>query len=518
MTCKPIEELILPSVIKHTTFKSPKDNIDTLYTDSEQTPLWFSSHGQYIPTVYTTWKYPFLRVIQTNHHVIERIINGADLMLPGCIPPFEGIHKDDIVGIVDYRTPSKTIAVGRVLMDMHEISECVGTTGVAVKVIHRYDDVVCHVVKKRVDIPDKVKSVEEINMEYKVGTAEDQPQPEDQPEQHEQHERYEQHEEERKEDTKCNDLTDDMNSLTVEDNDHFFKRSLLQTLSQNPMFPLNSSNFMDHINSNLLIEQTIKKTSWKKSAKFLKAMEKDGLIKLKGKGDDLVIISYNKDHEQLKTFNPYKVKKQASRKEKKEETEKIVLTKFYKPTNPVRMVFNSLDLEYNSCYIASDLKEILNKYITKEELVNEQNKKNIIINDVLANLTKESTVGRDKLFPLFLAKFTQHYTISKGLRTSKLQKGNPPKVSIITETKIGRKTITRVFNFEPYEIDSEELSMDLKQKCSGSSTIHNNVQNPKIKEVLVQGSHASKIIELLVKKYGLNQGWIESEDKSKKKK
>jgi translation initiation factor 2D len=512
MTSKPIEELILPSVIKHTTFKSPKDNIDTLYTDNEQTPLWFSSHGKYIPTVYTAWKYPFLPIVQTNHHVIERIINGADLMLPGCIPPFEGIHKNDIVGIVDYRTPSKTIAVGMVLMDMHKISECVGTTGVAVKVMHRYDDVVCNVIKKRVDVPDKVKSVEEINMEYKLGTPEHHSQLEEQREQHEQPE------EEGKEDTKDNEMADEMNSLTVEDNDHFFKRSLLQTLSQNPMLPLNSSNFMDHINSNLLIEQAIKKTSWKKSAKFLKAMEKDGLIKLKGRGDDLVIISFNKGHEQLKNFNPYKVKKQAPKKEKKEETEKIVLTMFYKPTNPVRMVFNSLDLEYNSCYTATDLKEILNKYISKEELVNEQNKKNIIINDALANLTKENTIGRDKLFPLFLEKFTEHYTIAKGLRTSKLQKGNPPKVNIITETKIGRKTITRVSNFEHYEIDAEELSMDLKQKCSGSSTIHKNVQNPNIKEVLVQGSHASKIIELLVKKYGLNQGWIESEDKSKKKK
>lgn len=520
---KTTEELVLPSTIKHTAFKAPKEYVSTLYTDDEQTPVWFATRSnELVPTVYTMWKAPFiLPKVRTHPHVIEVLIGGADLMLPGCIPPFGEIHEGDIVGICDSENPDRVMAVGRANRDLSRVEKCVGTTGIAVKVMHRVEDVVCLVTKKKIEVPETVG----VEMEFKDEPKDETDNTSESTETTEPTESTEMEEAQDPEQS----AVDNLNTLTIEDIDHFFQRSLFQTLTQSTIIPpLNSSNFMDHIVQNLPLDHPqiqIKRTSWKKSAKFLKAMEKDGFLRLKGKGDDLVVVGVaskeNNDH--LKNFVPYKIKKRVVTDSRpKESSNQLILSKFFKGTSPVRQVFNSLDLDFTQYYTTNELREILNKYISKENLVNEKNKKNIVIDDVLAKIIpgQDTTVGRDKIFPPFLSRFSEFYTLTKPGQKSKAKilKGSPPKVNIVTETKIGRKVITRVFNFQHYDIDPEELSMELKLKCSGSSTIQPNVQNPKVIEVLVQGSHALKVVELLTKKYGLHVSWIDSEDKSKKKK
>jgi translation initiation factor 2D len=338
-------------------------------------------------------------------------------------------------------------------------------------------------------------------------------------------------EQETTEDSKDEPAEESEEQLTTEDIDNFFKRSLMQTLTQSKLQPpLPSSQFMHLINSNLITSHPsiqIKKTSWKKSAKFLKAMEKSKFLKLKGKDDDLTIVSISNttNNEELKNFVPYKVKKSQPSQQQPtppKGSDTLTLTNYYKPTAPLRPIFNELDLDFISNFnTKSDVKDILNAYITKQNLVNPTNKKLILINGALSKLTKDAALGRDKLLPLFLSKFTEYYKLTtpgSDDNNSPPVKGSLPQVEIITETKIGRKLITRISKVEYFNIDIETFANELKVKCSGSTTIKPKVENPKFSEISVQGPHFKIVNELLTGKYGLNANWISFNDKSKSKK
>ncbi|CCH46487.1 hypothetical protein BN7_6080 [Wickerhamomyces ciferrii] len=558
---KETEEKILPPIIKQTTFKSPKGYSGTIYTDDHQTPVWFKTKdSELIPTVYTLWAAPFiLPIVHTHPHVIEVLEGGADLMLPGSVPPFlSEIKKGSIVAIADTQDPLTCWAVGRSNLNLGQIQKVVGTTGVAVDVYHSHDDMLFRIAKSKIK-PPKEPSLE---IKFKEEVIEQQNGEQEQPEQKvtdqvEEETSIEQstingaeeqnngpetqpetptETEQAKDDV--NELANVVDTLTVEDVDHFFKRSLLQTLTQDGIkLPMTSSEFMNHIIKNLAsdFEQIqIKKTSWKKSAKFLKAMEKDKFLKLKGKGDDLTVVSSatKENNEELKNFVPYKVKKSkptnapTTNSKAQNNNNTLIAHKLYKPTNPLRPIFNDLNLVYADYFETNEVKEILNKYIAKNGLVNEKNKKQILLDDNLSCLVKnnETTLGRDKILTPFLSKFTEYYMLENPALPVEDQihqepvRGSIPQVKIITETKIGRKVVTRTFNFEPFGINADELSSELKVKCSGSSTIGQNVQNPKLTEVTVQGPHSKIVIELLTKKYGLNSNWISFDDKSKPKK
>lgn len=539
---KESEEKILPPIIKQTTFKSPKGYSGTIYTDEHQTPVWFKTKdSELIPTVYTLWNAPFiLPIVHTHPHVIEVLEGGADLMLPGTAPPFpESIKKGSIVAIADTKDPLVVKAVGRSNLNLGQITKVVGTTGVAVDVYHSNEDMLFKIAKLKIKAPKEpsleVKYKEETNDDVDQGEAETTEQVVEPQNEETEKEPVQESVEEPKESNEVNELANVVDTLSVEDIDHFFKRSLLQTLTQdNVKPPMPTSIFMNHIIGNLASDFNqiqIKKTSWKKSAKFLKAMEKEGLLKVKGKGDDLTVVSVatKETNDELKSFVPYKVKKSkpqgAQPASKLKDNNTLIAHKFYKPNAPLRPIFNDLDFVFANMYSANEVKEILNKYIAKHSLVNERNKKTILLDDNLSSIIPGDKVqGRDKLLTPFLNKFTEYYQLENPNLPKEDQihkepvRGQVPQVKIITETKIGRKVVTRTFNFEAFGINAEELAGELKVKCSGSSTIGQNVQNPKLTEVTVQGPHSKIVIELLTKKYGLNQQWISFDNKSKPKK
>lgn len=123
------------------------------------------------------------------------------------------------------------------------------------------------------------------------------------------------------------------------------------------------------------------------------------------------------------------------------------------------------------------------------------------------------------LDPLLANNFTEFYQIFKNddsLLFKAPIKGSPPRIKITTEMKIGRKVITRVSNFEVFQIDPESLAGDLRKICSGSTTIGES-QTFKSAEVQVQGPHGQLIIDHL-NNLGVPNKWIDFENKLKKKK
>lgn len=471
-------EKILPPTIKKASFVNFEKVSGSIYFDENEIPVWFHTRDSEIyPTIFTLMKYPsILPTIKTHPHVLGVLAKGADLMLPGTIPPFDPrATKGAIVGVVSHDKPEKITAIGHCNLNLTQFDNVVGRSGVAVEIVHHLHDTLLE--KKDLKVADSKADDEKESPNSKQNTPPPTKKQEEFPE------------------------------LTTEDIDQLFIKSLKSI--KNIELPTPASTFMSYVNKNVPSSLNIKKTSWKKASKFLKEMAKQNLIKVKGKDEDLSIL-------QLNTGNVSNAEGEASSntastakpKQKSNNTSSATTLKvipLYKPTKNIRAFFNKLNdaqYEYDECYTAAQVRSMVEAYIKKFSLIAADPKK--VKPDVELYNKEEST--REQVFKNFLTKFSPYYRINE----SEIHKGVPPKIQIVTELKIGRKVVTRVSNFETFDIRIENLAKELRNKCSGSSTIVDN-------DVQVQGPHGKLIIDLLKDK-GVPVSYINFEDKTKKKK
>lgn len=488
--------------------------------------------------------------------MIEIIANGADLMLPGTVPPFDvRATKGKIVAIADTKSPTVPKAIGCCKLDLRDYTRVVGLKGIAADIIHCIDDELCKL-NDLVEIP----IPKELEIRVPKPTHEQEAHILEEANSHQQDITNDQDtntlEDESKEangltnispkgkddiTSNMDDIAQVVDQLDISDVDRFYERSLLQTLQQDSIkLPITASLFMsNHIYKNLPIIDlqycNIKKTSWKKTIKFLKAMEKLDYLKTKGKGEDLIIVELApKDSPRVLNYVPHRTigtsSKSAFQTKKQPDSDypqkKGVLTivHIYKPRSVAKPFFSDVNELFNNYYQPQELKSLLNNYVRLKNLTNPDDKSQVVLNDTLKSITglNLGSYSRDVISKAFMKAFSPNYVIlrpGEQLEDSGVHifKGEPPSVNIITEVRIGRKVVTRVSNFEHFYIKPPILADELKVKCSGSSTIGPCKQDPKLTEVAVQGPHGKTIIQLLKSK-GVPVSYIKFEDKTKKKK
>lgn len=540
---KEAELCILPLATKQASFTSPQGFSGTIFYNEHETPTWFKSRdSQVYPSLYTVWQAPYLLPrVKTHPHVIEILSDGADLMLPGTIPPFDQrAVKGAIVGVVDSHDPTVIKAVGRCKMDMTKYDYVIGKTGVAVEILHALHDGLFEL-NKLVDIPiprDLSLLMPPKDNEEQIGATEeiihDHPSEGTQDDDHTSH----------TEPLGSPDgVAEQLSTLTIDQVDNFFKRSLLQSIKLDTIeVPITSSQFMaSHILKNLppIAPEmcNIKKTSWKKTVKFLKAMEKNKYVVTRKKGEDVVVDAVmSRDDPEIVNFVTHKtntaMKKPADKpSNKRDKSTEFSIINLIKPAKNSKDFFakTSAPTPQPVLYQPQELRPLLESYFKAHNLVDKRNPKNIIIDDTLNSATKLGlgVFPRDKVLKLFVDHMSPFHVILKpGERLEDVEasgeknrfvRGMPPKISIITDTKIGRITVTKITNFEKFYIKPHLLAQELKVKCSGSATIAPCVQNPSLVEVTVQGPHGKRIIEILQAK-GIPATSIEFADNQKKKK
>lgn len=516
------EYSFLSPVVKQTNYKGQHSS-GTVYTDENNVPIWFKEkHGELLfPTVYSCWSFPeLLPIVLTHEFVIEeKIFNGANLMLAGTVPPFDPrCVPATVCGIASKENPTVVLAIGVVQLNLPSYDSVIGQQGVAVQVMHYLTDGLCQTFKVDLEPPRA---------------------PEDDTKATEVAEEPELERDTSRTTVRVEDVAEVLDELSVEDVDNFFTRALYYTLTQdsNLELPITASKFISaHVLPNLpLVDPAVvnmKKTSWKKTAKYLKHFEKAGFLQLKGKGDDLVIVGVDKGKDELKSFVPYKTTADNSPRKGNAETthspDVMYSEKYYKPINLGKDFVQCTSLPPKLLYTVPDLRDSLNEYIATHKLVDTRNKKMVLLDDLLydmINKKKKSQdvprcVSRAQILEPFLANnFTEFFQIFKDetpLFKSPV-KGSLPHVKIVTEMKIGRKVVTRVSNFEIFKINTDELAADLRKLCSGSTTVGETLTSPKTAEVQVQGAHGNLIIEHLNSK-GIPSKWIDFESKLKSKK
>lgn len=194
---------------------------------------------------------------------------------------------------------------------------------------------------------------------------------------------------------------------------------------------------------------------------------------------------------------------------------KIEITEFYKISKEFSPLFG--DRLPGEAISVQECNDLLQSYYESQKLVTE-NAKLITLDPHLYHLlgkkTNQKALSRDVLLRNMLSMSTKYYRINDG----KVKKGSPSPVSIIMESRQGRKSVTRVAHLEPYLTSAEvdEMADALKKKCAVSVSL-GEVKGAKPGtsiEILVQGKKSEEVTEVL-NDWGIRKAWLKLEDKTK---
>lgn len=183
--------------------------------------------------------------------------------------------------------------------------------------------------------------------------------------------------------------------------------------------------------------------------------------------------------------------------------------------------------ERKEYYSRQELANLLQSYCERENLLSATSKKLYIVDAHLSQLdavaSRQATtktkkeVSRDVLLKSLLRHrhCTQHHAINGG----KVKKGGVPSLTIVMESRQGRKSVTRITHLERFFTDAQHVDTivdELKRKCAVSVSV-GEVKGTKpgsSVELTVQGKKSGEAQEVL-QKWGIKPSMIKVEDKTK---
>ncbi|CAE6427377.1 unnamed protein product [Rhizoctonia solani] len=277
--------------------------------------------------------------------------------------------------------------------------------------------------------------------------------------------------------------------------------------------PIDPKLFISHLD--------IKHTSHKKLATFLKTFEKDGILKLKDVRGELLVFSIDAKHPALAEAGKWGWKTTGSEERSKKEREsseengtngtakEIIVEEVWFPEASTEGFFEVCG-QSAPHYTLSSLRPLLTKYITTHNLQHPTNPKFVVLDDVLlrALLRKgedeKEFIGRDELVDRLSGNMKGMWRVG-GTGAFKKLPLHP--VNVQTKTRQGRKVVTLTTGLEPFGIDPEVLSEELRKRCASSTSVSPCVEKPKQLEVMVQGNQTKAVTTLLLE-LGLPKKWV----------
>lgn len=176
------------------------------------------------------------------------------------------------------------------------------------------------------------------------------------------------------------------------------------------------------------------------------------------------------------------------------------------------------------------MKSVLTTYLEKESLINTTNKRLANLNPELSSLPllkdhTGATIDRSILADKLLASCSQFYRVVNQSsppsdQEAKPKPGPPPTISVVIETRQGKKSITRVSGLEPFGIDAKAAAEHLQKVCAGSASVSQlKGSSPKtpVMEIVLQGSQR-KAVETYLKGCGVVGRYVNVVDKTGGKK
>ncbi|KAJ3293401.1 Eukaryotic translation initiation factor 2D [Borealophlyctis nickersoniae] len=273
----------------------------------------------------------------------------------------------------------------------------------------------------------------------------------------------------------------------------------------------------------------VKGSTYKKVAKFLKAMEKKGIVKLKERNGDIVIMSVNRQHPMIQTFDPPRkvagdVKPKPSapgglagssgtNASPASDAKPGVMscTELYKGTSKIATLFEQIGLSKDSLFTATEIRNALNEYAQSKELVDKANPRLVKIDPYLCDAVLEKdeynsidVLPRDVITQRLIAKMQPFHELTLPGRDPEVRKGqlNPIHVTV-DKPRNGTKVVTKITGVEAYGIDPKDLAARLKVPCASSTSVSPLPGKSNTQEVMVQGPKHKEVFTCLETAYGV---------------
>ncbi|KAG0371062.1 hypothetical protein BC939DRAFT_421334 [Gamsiella multidivaricata] len=574
----PINAIITPDGLQSAKFTSYIEEPGTLYTDSEGTPLWFkisSSNKKdsvIVPTVYTLWKFPALIPgLTTWNPVVDKLRNGADLMIPGVITNNTEVPdlEEGALVVIFARGNKYPLGVGTMAVSGRSIASSRGSMppkGKAVHILHLHQDQLWAMGNKP-ELPSDWSHGVKTTLDDEYETSD---------------EEHEADGEELSENLKDASISDTKGKAPVRDNDtvqaqssnennasvdkaeepieaveeaivlsaeevdKYLHEALLYVLKfkiteavAKELLPMNASTFyssyvLPNRACGKAAEADIKKSSWKKLAKWLKTVEKQDLIKCKDVKGELILLSVNWSHPELKSFKGHRtVEQQAARQAKIEaagtqassDAKGLEVLEAYRPNSASADFFEATGRSKDGYYSLPELRSLLAEYIKEKQLSDPKNQRMIRLDEVLREaLAKKGEqldrVPRDQTSDRLVNNMVHYHSIGYKDQQPRFIKGGVKPIQIIQEIRTGRKTATRVSGLEQFMIDVDTFGQEIQVLCASSIAITPLVgASPKLnlREIMVQGPQVKNVTAVLLEK-GVPKKYIDFLDKTAKKK
>ncbi|XP_055437759.1 eukaryotic translation initiation factor 2D isoform X3 [Bubalus kerabau] len=455
-------------------------------------PILFELEKNLYPTVYTLWSYPdLLPTFTTWPLVLEKLVGGADLMLPGLVVPPAGlpqVQKGDLcaVALVGNRAP---VAVGVAAMSTAEMLAS-GLKGRGFCVLHSYQDHLWRsgdkssppsIAPLALDPPDLsegkgcVKADTALQGDVRQLTLEEEVQ----------RRCEEKSPSETTEDPSPGGLhADPTDSKTLQEQmDELLQRCFLHALKcyiRKADLPLLTSTLLGSHMFSCCPEGRqldIKKSSYKKLSKFLQHMQQEQIIQVQ---------------------------------ELSKGVESIVAVDWKHPRK-------------GSVLEGSEVRTVVINYAKKNDLVDADNKNLVKLDPILCDCILEKdeqhTVTKlpwDSLLGRCLEKLQPAYQVTFPGQERIVKKGRICPIDITLAQKASNKKVTVVRNLEAYGLDPRSVAATLQQRCQASTTV---TPAPGLKDsvqVQIQGNQIHHLGRLLLEEYRLPRKHIQGLEKAPK--
>ncbi|XP_069315810.1 eukaryotic translation initiation factor 2D isoform X1 [Eulemur rufifrons] len=512
-------------------------------------PILFELEKNLYPTVYTLWSYPdLLPTFTTWPLVLEKLVGGADLMLPGLVVPPAGlpqVQKGDLcaIALVGNRAP---VAIGVAAMSTAEMLTS-GLKGRGFSVLHTYQDHLWRSGDKSSPPSIAPLALDPADLNEEKGSVQVNPALQGDMgrltlEGEEEEENGELHQAsgekllfEASEDTSIGGLNQDStDSKTLQEQmDELLQRCFLHALKcrvKKADLPLLTSTFLGSHMFSCCPEGRqldIKKSSYKKLSKFLQQMQQEQIIQVKelSKGVES-IVAVDWKHPRITSFvmpEPSPTSQTIQEGSREQPYHPPDIKSLYCVPASMTLLFQESGHKKGSVLEGSEVRTIVIDYAKKNDLVDADNKNLVkldpILCDCLLEKSEQHTVMKlpwDSLLTRCLEKLQPAYQVTFPGQEPIVKKGKIYPIDITLAQRASNKKVTMVRNLETYGLDPCSVAAILQQRCQASTTVTPAPGAKDSLQVQIQGNQVHHLSWLLLEEYQIPRKYIQGLEKAPK--
>lgn len=499
-------------------------------------PILFELEKNLYPTVYTLWSYPdLLPTFTTWPLVLEKLVGGADLMLPGVVVPPTGlppVQQGDLcaIALVGNRAP---VAIGVAAMSTAQMLVS-GLKGKGFSVLHTYQD---HLWKSgdksapptiaplAVNPTDSSEEKVDLGLQGSLSslTLEGE------------EENRKVHHSEASEDTSSGAVSQDSSDSKPlqEQMDELLQQCFLHALKSRVKkadLPLLTSTLLgSHMFSCCPEGQQldIKKSSYKKLSKFLQHMQQEQIVQVKelSKGvESIVTVDWR--HPRITSFvipEPSPTSQTVQEGSREQPYHPPDIKSLYCVPANMTQLFQESGHKKGSTLEGSEVRRIIVDYAKRNNLVDADNKNLVKLDPILCDCLLEKNEQHvvmklpwDGLLTRCLQNMQPAYQVTFPGQEPILKKGKLCPIDITLAQKSYNKKVTVVRNLETYGLDPCSVAAILQQRCQASTIVSPAPGAKDSLQVQIQGNQIHHLGQLLLEEYRLPGKYIQGTEKAPK--